>query len=204
LGLYPRGFIYTSAVHLYLRSIFTAGVPGFVFFAFPCSLPLFITPLDSHLREILYDTNKYSNSLQSLTILFLDLGINPRGFIYTSAVYLYLRSIFTAGVPGFVFFAFPCSLPLFITPLDSHLREILYDTNKYSNSLQSREILLLDLGLDPARVYIYFRRLSLPTVHFYGPPGSSFSRSIVLSLFITPLISHLREICSTSHTPNTT
>ena len=141
MGLYPRGFIYTSAVHLYLRSIFTAGVPGFVFFAFPCSLPLFITPLDSHLREILYDTNKYSNSLQSLTILFLDLGINPRGFIYTSAVHLYLRSIFTAGVPGFGFYTFIVFSPS-LSPLWIHISErffmiqisilIVYNLERYS------------------------------------------------------------------------
>jgi len=118
--------LYTSAVYLYLRSILTAAVPGFVFSAFPCS-SLFIPPLVYQIREIwLDDTNKYSNISRRCSTLIGNV-------VYTSAVYLYLRSILTAGVPGFVFSAFPCS-SLFIPPLVYQLREIwLDDTNKYSN-----------------------------------------------------------------------
>jgi hypothetical protein len=72
-----------------------------------------------------------------------DWGLYPRGFIYTSAVHLYLRSIFTAPR---VLVLRRCST-LYL-PLDYELREISYDTNKYSNTFQSREIIVLDLGLD--------------------------------------------------------
>ncbi len=139
-----------------------------------CVLPLFI-PLWIMNSErfcmiqisilIVYNLERYSSQIGDYT----------RAGLYTSAVHLYLRSIFTAGVPGFGF-GFYCLVTLFIIPLWIHISERLY--YQYSNSIQSLTILFIDLGLDP-RGFIYFRRLSLPTVHFYGPPGSAFSRSFV-------------------------
>ncbi len=132
-----------ARVYIYIRrpslpTVHFYGPPGSGFTALLHSL---LSPLDYELREILYDTNKYSNSIQSLTILFLDLGLYPRGFIYTSAVHLYLRSIFTAGVHGFGFYTFIVFSPS-LSPLWIHISErfcmiqisilIVYNLERYS------------------------------------------------------------------------
>ncbi len=198
LGLDPRGFIYTSAVHLYLRSIFTAGAAGSWFYGV---VPLFITLLDYELREIspqciihisiliVYNLSRYS--LQTSLGIRLHWGLDPRGFIYTSAVHLYLRSIFTAGVPGSWFYVLLRSSTLYI-PLDYELREIslqciihisiLIVYNLERSSLQT---------WDQTRAGLY---ILPPSIFTYGPflrrgcPGSGFTCSCVLPLFISPWI----------------
>ncbi len=130
-GIYLIGII-PARVYIYFRRPslptvhFYGGGARVRVFRVPLFLPLFITPLDSHLREILYDTNKYSNSLQSREILFLDLGLYPRGFIYTSAVHLYLRSIFTA--PRVRVFRVPLFSPTLYHPFGfSSPRDLFYN-----------------------------------------------------------------------------
>ena len=66
-----------------------------------CS-PLYL-PLDYELREILYHTNKYSNILQSLTILFLDLGIIRLGIIHPPSIFTY-GPFLRRGLPGSWFY----------------------------------------------------------------------------------------------------
>jgi len=114
LGVYLIGDYTFGIIHP--PSIFTYGPfwrpPRVRLFRVPLFFHSLLSPW-VHISERFYYRYWYSNILQSREILLLDLGLYPRGFIYTSAVHLYLRSILTAGAPRVRLFRVPLFLTLY-------------------------------------------------------------------------------------------
>jgi hypothetical protein len=90
--------VYTSAVYLYLRSIFTAGAAGGSAFTVLLSLFISLWIMNSERFQVyVLHYNLSRDHPLDLIGIRLPWGLDPRGVIYTSAVHLYLRSILTAG-----------------------------------------------------------------------------------------------------------
>ena len=101
VGLF-RPWLYTSAVYLYLRSIFTAGAAGGSAFTVLLSLFISLWIMNSERFQVyVLHYNLSRDHPLDLIGIRLPWGLDPRGVIYTSAVHLYLRSILTAGAAGF-------------------------------------------------------------------------------------------------------
>ncbi len=142
----------------------------------------------------MYYANKYSNTFQSLTRGLLDLRQRRRLYSWV----IHPPSIFTYGLflrRGRSGSCLRTWFSLYHTLGASSPRDFasVYYINKYSNTFQSREIIVLNLGLRlgiiHARVYVYIHRPSLPTVHSYGGGGRGRVYGLG-SLFIFLWISH--------------
>jgi hypothetical protein len=104
VGLF-RPWLYTSAVYLYLRSIFTAGAAGGSAFTVLLSLFISLWIMNSERFQVyVLHYNLSRDHPLDLIGIRLPWGLDPRGVIYTSAVHLYLRSILTAGAVGVGFY----------------------------------------------------------------------------------------------------